>query len=60
MRTRPPLPTKYYGKVVNAEVGEHIAELRKDSNRIYKGPAISVSLNLNPLHDHCIRKRYEL
>lgn len=29
-------------KVVNAEVGEHIAELLKDSNRINKAPTVSV------------------
>ena len=29
-------------KVVNAEVGEHIAELLKDSKRIDKAPTISV------------------
>jgi len=31
-------------KVVNAEVGEHIAELLKDSKRIDKSPTISVPL----------------
>jgi len=31
-------------KVVNAEVGEHIAELLKDSRRIDKSPTISVPL----------------
>jgi YgiT-type zinc finger domain-containing protein len=31
-------------KVVKAEVGEHIAELLKDSNRISKAPTISVPL----------------
>ncbi len=31
-------------KVVNAKVGEHIAELLKDSNRINKAPTISVPL----------------
>ena len=31
-------------KVVNAEVGEHIAELLKDTNRINKAPTISVPL----------------
>jgi HTH-type transcriptional regulator/antitoxin MqsA len=31
-------------KVVNAEVGEHIAVLLKDSNRINKAPTISVPL----------------
>ena len=31
-------------KVVNAEVGEHIAELLKDSKRIDKAPPISVPL----------------
>ena len=29
-------------KVVKAEVGEHIAELLKDSNRINRAPTISV------------------
>jgi HTH-type transcriptional regulator/antitoxin MqsA len=29
-------------KIVNAEVGEHIAELLKDSKRIDKAPTISV------------------
>ena len=31
-------------KVMNAEVGEHIAELLKDSRRIDKSPTISVPL----------------
>lgn len=31
-------------KVVNAKVGEHIAELLKNSNRINKAPTISVPL----------------
>jgi len=31
-------------KVVNAEVGEHIADLLKDINRISKAPTISVPL----------------
>ncbi len=31
-------------KVVNAEAGEHIAELLKDSKRIDKAPTISVPL----------------
>ena len=31
-------------KVVNAEVGEHIAALLKDSKRINKAPTISVPL----------------
>jgi YgiT-type zinc finger domain-containing protein len=31
-------------KIVNAEVGEHIAELLKDSIRINKAPTISVPL----------------
>jgi YgiT-type zinc finger domain-containing protein len=31
-------------KVVKAEVGEHIAELLKDNNRINKAPTISVPL----------------
>lgn len=31
-------------KVVNAEVGEHIAELLKDSNRINQAPTIPVPL----------------
>jgi YgiT-type zinc finger domain-containing protein len=31
-------------KVVNAEAGEHIAELLKDSNRIDQAPTISVPL----------------
>ena len=31
-------------KVVNAEVGEHIADLLKDTNRISKAPTISVPL----------------
>ena len=31
-------------KIVNAEVGEHIAELLKDSNRINEAPTISVPL----------------
>ncbi len=31
-------------KVVNAEVGEHIAKLLKDSKRIDKSPTISVPL----------------
>lgn len=32
------------GKVVNAETGEHIAELLNDSRRIRKAPTISVPL----------------
>jgi len=31
-------------KIVNAEVGEHIDKLLKDSNRINKAPTISVPL----------------
>jgi YgiT-type zinc finger domain-containing protein len=31
-------------KIVNAEVGEHIAELLKDRTRINKAPTISVPL----------------
>ena len=31
-------------KVVNGEVGEHIAELLKDNNRIDQAPTISVPL----------------
>ena len=31
-------------KTVNAEVGEHIDKILKDSNRINKAPAISVPL----------------
>ncbi len=31
-------------KVVNAEIGEHIAELLRDSERIDKAPTISVPL----------------
>ena len=32
------------GKVVNAETGEHIAELLNDSQRIRKAPTISIPL----------------
>jgi YgiT-type zinc finger domain-containing protein len=31
-------------KIVNAEVGEHIAKLIRDKNRIKKAPTISVPL----------------